>query len=69
MATGHLMGGPDPSDELVLALSSATRHPAIALTVASVNYPEQAVMHALVLCLIVNAIIGFAYQRFQRRRR
>jgi len=69
MGVGHLMGGPEPADEVVLALSSATRHPAIALTVASANYPEQRVSHALVLCLIVNAIIAIGYERWQRRRR
>jgi BASS family bile acid:Na+ symporter len=68
MAIGHLMGGPDPGDELVLGLSSATRHPAIALTVASVNYPEGRVSSALVLCLIVNAIIGSLYVRLLKKR-
>jgi BASS family bile acid:Na+ symporter len=68
MGAGHLMGGPNRSDELVLAPSSATRHPAIALTIASANYPEQRVSHALMLCLIVNAIIGVGYMRLQKRR-
>ncbi len=69
LGVGHLMGGPDPGDEVVLALSSATRHPAIALTIASANYPEQRVSHALLLCLIVNAIIAIPYERWQKGRR
>lgn len=68
IATGHLMGGPRPGDELVLALSSATRHPAIALTVVSINYPEERFSSALMLCLIVNAIVSAAYVRWQRKR-
>jgi BASS family bile acid:Na+ symporter len=68
IATGHLMGGPRPGDEMVLALSSATRHPAIALTVVTVNYPEARFSSALMLCLIVNAAVTAVYVRWQRRR-
>jgi BASS family bile acid:Na+ symporter len=68
IAAGHLMGGPRPGDELVLALSSATRHPAIALTVVSINYPEARFSAALMLCLIINAIVSAAYVHWQRKR-
>lgn len=68
IAAGHLMGGPRPGDEMVLALASATRHPAIALTVATVNYPEARFSSALMLCLIVNAVVTAVYVRWQRQR-
>jgi len=68
IGAGHLMGGPRPSDELVLALSSATRHPSVALTVATINYPEHRFSSALMLCLIVNAAVSAVYIRWHRRR-
>ena len=37
LAVGHLLAGPDPGDSAVLALSSALRHPGIALAIASGN--------------------------------
>ena len=37
LLAGHLLGGPDPENAVVLALSSACRHPAIALTIAAAN--------------------------------
>ena len=35
LLAGHLMGGPDPDHSVVLARSSACRHPAIALSIAA----------------------------------
>jgi BASS family bile acid:Na+ symporter len=40
LAAGHLLGGPDPEDRTVQALSTASRHPGIALAIASANFPE-----------------------------
>jgi BASS family bile acid:Na+ symporter len=41
LIVGHLMGGPDPEHSIVLALSTACRHPAIALSIAAANFPDQ----------------------------
>ena len=41
LAVGHLLGGPRSDERVVLALSVASRHPAIALTVARVNFPDE----------------------------
>ena len=41
LVVGHLLGGPDPDQSVVLALSTATRHPAIALSIASANFPDE----------------------------
>jgi BASS family bile acid:Na+ symporter len=35
LAIGHWLGGPNPDDRTVLALSTASRHPAIALAAAT----------------------------------
>jgi bile acid:Na+ symporter, BASS family len=52
----------------VWALSSTNRHPAVALTIATANYPDRPVSAAMMLCLIVNAIICFGYSQWQRQR-
>ena len=41
LLVGHVMAGPDPRAAVVLALSSATRHPAIALSIAAANFPDE----------------------------
>jgi BASS family bile acid:Na+ symporter len=39
LAAGHLLGGLDPDDRAVLALATASRHPGVALAIASANFP------------------------------
>jgi BASS family bile acid:Na+ symporter len=34
VVVGHLLGGPDPDERTVLGLSTAARHPAMALAIA-----------------------------------
>jgi BASS family bile acid:Na+ symporter len=56
-AAGHLLGGPDPENRTVLALSTATRHPGIAIAIASANFPDQKLAPAAVLLyLLVSGI-------------
>jgi BASS family bile acid:Na+ symporter len=69
LATGHLFGGPNADDRLVLALSTATRHPMIASTVARANFPDEPMLGATVLLyLLVSLLIGLPYQVWQKRR-
>ncbi len=68
LAVGHLLGGPDPDDRTVLALSTASRHPGIALAIASANSPgNKLVMAAVLLYLIVNAIVSIPYLNWRKR--
>jgi BASS family bile acid:Na+ symporter len=67
LAVGHLLGGPHPDDSVVLALSTACRHPAIALGIAAANYPDQRFGGTLVLTLIVSAIVTAVYVIWRRR--
>jgi BASS family bile acid:Na+ symporter len=67
LLVGHLMGGPDPENAVVLALSSACRHPAIALTIASSNFPDQHFAGTILLFLIVNALVGIPYLAWHKR--
>ena len=69
LAAGHVLGGPNANDRLVLALSTATRHPVIALTVAKANFPDEPALGATILLyLLVALLIGVPYQVWQGRR-
>lgn len=65
---GHLLGGPKPEHASVLALSTASRHPAIALAVASANYPGEQFAPTLILYLLVCTLMAIPYVRWQRSR-
>lgn len=68
VAVGHLLGGPDPNNRTVLALASGTRHPGVALAVASTTFPgEHAVLAVLVWHLVVGALVSLPYVRWRTR--
>jgi BASS family bile acid:Na+ symporter len=67
LAIGHLLGGPDPDHSEVLALSTACRHPAIALTIASTNFPNEQFAPLILLYLIVSGIVGIPYLKWRAR--
>jgi len=54
LVVGHLLGGPPRDQASVLALSSACRHPMMALTIASANFPDERFGAAVLLYLLVN---------------
>ena len=68
LAVGHLLGGPDPGDQTVLALSTATRHPGVAMAIASSNFPgNKLVFAAVLLYIIVSAIASTPYLNWRKR--
>lgn len=70
LAIGHRLGGPDPDDRTVLALSTACRHPGIALAAAAANYPDDRhVASAILLYLLLNLLVCLPYVQWRRRRR
>jgi len=68
IAVGHLLGGPDPLDRLDLAVATACRHPAIALAIASSNFPEERFGATIVLYLLLGLILSLPYLMWQRRK-
>ena len=67
LAVGHLMGGPAPGDRTVLAFANASRHPGIALAIASANFPdEKLVLPAVMLFLITSTVLTIPYTRWRR---
>jgi hypothetical protein len=67
--TGHILGGPDPHHAAVLALSNACRHPAIAVSIASANFPDEQFGATILLYVVLNFTFCIPYIRWQQRRR
>jgi BASS family bile acid:Na+ symporter len=68
LLVGHMMGGPRDDDRVVLALSSAARHPGVAMAIAAVNFPtEHAISAAVALYLILNTIFSVPYKVWWKR--
>ena len=62
---GHFLGGPETENRPVLALATATRHPAIAIAIANVNFPdEKQTVPAVLLYLLVSAIMAVPYLKW-----
>jgi len=69
LGVGHVLGGDNPADRTVLALSTATRHPGMALAIASGNFPQKRdFIAALFLYLVVSALLSMAYLAVRRMR-
>jgi len=68
LAVGQTFGGPAREDRPVLALGTACRHPAVAITIASTMFPnEQLVGAAVIADLLIAAIVTLPYVRMSRR--
>jgi len=67
LMVGHLLG-PDRDDREVLALSTATRHPAVAIAIANTNFPGQKlVAPAVLLYLLISAFVSAPYLLWNKR--
>jgi bile acid:Na+ symporter, BASS family len=68
LAIGHFLGGPAPENRASLALSTASRHPGIAIAIAKVNFPEEKLaMAAVLLYLLVSAVVSLPYLQWTKR--
>jgi bile acid:Na+ symporter, BASS family len=69
LAAGHLLGGPASTTRSVLALATATRHPGVALIIATANFPDdkQVILPALLLYLLVCTIVCAPYVMWRKR--
>jgi BASS family bile acid:Na+ symporter len=68
LAAGHLLGGPDEDDRTVLAHATVSRHPGVAIIVASLTDQQLAPIGVL-LAVLVSAIAVMPYTRWRKRRR
>ncbi|HEY4078717.1 MAG TPA: hypothetical protein VGM26_17450 [Rhizomicrobium sp.] len=68
LAVGHFLGGPSEDDRTVLAIATASRHPGMAIAVATASFPEQKlVAPAVIMYLIVCALVSLPYVRWRKR--
>ncbi|HYR06652.1 MAG TPA: hypothetical protein VEQ60_02710 [Longimicrobium sp.] len=64
LATGHLLGGREREDRVVLALSTAARHPMVAIAAATALFPgHREVAPAVLLYLLVSGLVSAVYLR------
>jgi len=67
LIVGHLLGGPEPSHSVVLALSTACRHPAIAIAIAAAAFPHEHFGAPIILYLLVGILVGIPYIAYVRK--
>jgi BASS family bile acid:Na+ symporter len=64
LVMGHVLGGPDREDRTVLALATASRHPAVALAVVhDTGELLMPVLGIVLVALIVGAVLGAVYTK------
>jgi bile acid:Na+ symporter, BASS family len=69
LAIGHLAGGSRSEEQIVLALSTASRHPGIAIAIGGVNFPDEPSLGAtVILFVLVGGLVGWPYLKWQGRR-
>ncbi len=68
LAAGHAFGGPKQSDRTALALATASRHPGLAIAIASTNFPAQAKLGAgaIIIYLLLSQVLFILYKRWRR---
>ena len=68
LLVGHVLGGPKAENRPVLALATSARHPAVALAIAHVNFPDHKLAGALVLVyLVLSTILAAPYLNWIKR--
>ena len=71
LGVGHFFGGPLPGDRTALAMTTASRHPAVALAIATsgtvVELKLQQVLAIISLYLVVATIVSVPYQKWRAR--
>lgn len=68
LAAGHLVGGPDEDERTVLAHATVSRHPGVAIVVASLTDQPLAPVGVL-LAVLVSSLAVIPYTQWRKRRR
>jgi BASS family bile acid:Na+ symporter len=67
LTVGHVLGGPDPNERAVLALSTATRHPGMAIAIANANNPgNKLLLGAMLLYILMHFVLTIPYVKLTR---
>lgn len=69
LLAGHLLAGGDYRERSALAIAAATRHPGVAIAIATANFADQKkiAIGAVLLFLLVNAVVSIPYVRWIKR--
>ncbi len=67
LGIGHVMGGPERKNSIVLAYSCASRHPGVAIGIATASFPGSNFAAAVILLSVVQGIVCPLYVKWQRR--
>ncbi len=68
LTIGHLLGGPRPEDRTTLAMATASRHPAVALAIASATQASKPSLLAVILLyLVIATLVTIPYQKWCER--
>ena len=68
VAVGHALGGPNADRRAVLALATGSRHPGVALAIATINFPARSDVIAVVIYhLAIGALVALPYVIWRRR--
>ena len=68
LLVGHVLGGPAPEDRTVLAISTASRHPGVAMALAGMVVQDvRAVPPTIFLAVLVSAIVTAVYAKMRKR--
>jgi BASS family bile acid:Na+ symporter len=68
LLAGHLLGGPDEDDRTVLAHATISRHPGVAIALASLTDQPLAPVGVL-LAVLVSSLAKVPYTQWRKRRR
>jgi bile acid:Na+ symporter, BASS family len=70
VGVGHALGGPDAHRRAVLALATGSRHPGVALAIATINFPARTDVIAVVIYhLAIGALVALPYVLWRKRAR
>jgi BASS family bile acid:Na+ symporter len=68
LAVGHVLGGPGAEQRTVLALATASRHPAVAIGIALAAFPdEELAPTAVILAALVSGVASAPYMAWRKR--
>ncbi len=63
---GHIIGGPDPGERTALAVATVSRHPGLAILVASASAPQGAFVPAILVVVACSAIVAVPYTSWRK---
>jgi bile acid:Na+ symporter, BASS family len=67
LGVGHALGGPEPHDRSVLALSTSTRHPAVAIAIGQGLAESPVLLAAVLLAFFVGLVVSVPYIVWRKR--